>query len=81
MSEDEVDDAHPGYGLEEDTEPSGMNNGTIPNNQRENQGEIQAEVTEVANEVERSEVVQPGACQQPANEETKQGRRRPNRNR
>jgi hypothetical protein len=72
-SEDELDHAHPGYGLGEDTEPSEMNNGTIPNNQRENQGEVQAEVTETANEEERPEVVQPGACQQPTNEETPLG--------
>jgi hypothetical protein len=50
-----------------------MNNGTIPNNQRENQGEIQAEVTETANEVGRSEVVEPGAYQQRTSEETTLG--------
>lgn len=72
-SEDELDDAHPGYGLEEDTDPSGTNKGTIPNNQKENQGEIQAGVTEKEIEEERSVEIQPGACQQPTNEETNLG--------
>ena len=72
-SEDELDNAHPGYGIRENTEPAGTNEGTIPNNQRDNQVGIQAEATEAVNEVERSEVVQPGACQQPANEETTMG--------
>jgi hypothetical protein len=72
-SEDELDNAHPGYGIRENTEPAGTNEGTIPNNQRDNQVGIQAEATEAVNEVERSEVVQPVACQQPANEETTMG--------
>jgi hypothetical protein len=62
--DDDLDHAHQGYGLGEDTGPSETIDGTRTNNQKENQGEIQAGAKETTIVEEIAEVSGNDACQQ-----------------